>query len=54
MTPSRLERFKRWICMKFGHKLKFSHTFGKKDIYICQRCKVVNDKQSFDLGKRGK
>lgn len=51
MRSSRWERFKRWVCMRFNHKLKFSHEFGGRPIYVCSRCKVINDKKSFDLGR---
>lgn len=51
MRPSRWVRLKRWVCMRFNHKLKFSHRFGGRDIFICSRCKVINDKQAFDAGR---
>lgn len=51
MIPSRWTRFKRWICMRFGHRLRFTHTFAHRDYYVCKRCKVLNTKQVFDRGR---
>lgn len=51
MIPSKWTRFKRWICMQFGHSLKYSHRFNGNNFYVCRRCNVLNDEDSFEKGR---
>lgn len=39
MKAPLLERLKDWLCFLFGHKLKYSHTFGLNVMYECKRCR---------------
>lgn len=38
MKKPLLDRFKDWLCFLFGHKAKYSHTFGLNVMYNCMRC----------------
>lgn len=48
MKPHFWERFKRNWCMRFGHKLLFSHYFEGKEVVKCKRCRVIAEKGVFE------
>lgn len=49
MEPkSLIDRFKRWQCKKYGHKVIFTHYFQCRKVCKCRRCGVINFDHEFE------